>query len=265
MTICRFLPADSCSRRADPARAASDRQTSPVRASSERPTGGGNFLTAKVFAVLRAAWLRFLPCFSGENTGETGVPAPLFAARVGVIRSARQTKLACVEAEFPCHSAVRERIFPAGDRSQPPRRVANLLINMAESPTNLVRLVPHLRIYPAGRVNLEKAVGVRCRGRRSRCRIGTRRGRRLCGRVIASTAGRGDAAPSPAGPARFFWRRLCGWNWYRCRHQFSHLPGGLPFGEARGGSGFSRCRVRLATFALDFLRLSEAVPGDGQV
>jgi hypothetical protein len=108
MTICRSFSADFCSRRAAQARAASARQTSPVRASSERPAGAGNSLTAKVIAVLRAARLRFLPCFSGENTGEAGVPAPLFAASVGVISSTRRTKrgvslpLRLSGKNFPC-------------------------------------------------------------------------------------------------------------------------------------------------------------------
>jgi hypothetical protein len=97
MTVCPSLPADFCLRRAVRAQVSGDRQTSPVRVPWGRPSHGSKSLIARMFAALRSARMRFLPCFSGENRGETGALVPLFDASVRVISSTRQTKLACVE------------------------------------------------------------------------------------------------------------------------------------------------------------------------
>jgi hypothetical protein len=97
MTICPSLPADFCLRRAVRAQVSGDRQTPPVRYLGGRPSHGSKSLIARMFEALRSARMRFFPCFSGENRGETGALVPLFAASVSVISSTRQTKLACVE------------------------------------------------------------------------------------------------------------------------------------------------------------------------
>jgi hypothetical protein len=96
MTICHFLSAAFCLRRAVWARRSSGRQTPPVRGSSECPAEGHNPLIAKVFAALRPARLRFFPCFSGENKGDTSALAPLFAVSARITSSTRRMKLACV-------------------------------------------------------------------------------------------------------------------------------------------------------------------------
>jgi hypothetical protein len=69
MTICRSLPTDFCLRRAVRAQVSGDRQTSPVRVSWGRPAHGRKYLIARMFAALKPARWRFLPCFSGENRG----------------------------------------------------------------------------------------------------------------------------------------------------------------------------------------------------
>jgi hypothetical protein len=120
MTICRSVPADFCLRLAVQAQASDARQTSPVSASSERPTDASNSLTAKVIEILRAARLQFLPCFSGENTGETGALAPLFAASVGVSRA--RTKLACVSSAGKAMTLPRLHGVEQGGCDLKPRR-----------------------------------------------------------------------------------------------------------------------------------------------
>jgi hypothetical protein len=82
MRIGRSLPADFCLGRAVRAQASSGRQNSPVRASSDHPADDCNSLIPRMFAALRSARLRFLPCFPLKNRGETDatdVLAPLFA------------------------------------------------------------------------------------------------------------------------------------------------------------------------------------------
>jgi hypothetical protein len=82
MRICRSLSADFCLGRAVRAQASSGRQNSPVRVSSEHPADDCNSLIPRMFAALRSARLRFLPCFPLKNRGETDateVLAPLFA------------------------------------------------------------------------------------------------------------------------------------------------------------------------------------------
>jgi hypothetical protein len=65
-----------------------------------------------MFAALESARLRFLPCFSGENRGETGALVPLFAASLGIIAGTRQTKLACVEHRVSLPFRWQGRILP---------------------------------------------------------------------------------------------------------------------------------------------------------
>jgi hypothetical protein len=112
MMICHSLRADFYICHAVRAQASSDRQTSPVRASLERPADGRKCLIARMFLALRSAWLRFFALFSPVKQGREGCDGALFAGSVGVIGSTRQTELACVEAEFPCHPACQGKNFP---------------------------------------------------------------------------------------------------------------------------------------------------------
>jgi hypothetical protein len=61
---------------------------------------------------------------------------------------------------FPCHSAGRVKFYPAERSLVTTHRVTNPLICTAESPTDRVRLVAYLRIFPAGRERHQReAVG----------------------------------------------------------------------------------------------------------
>jgi hypothetical protein len=115
MTICHRLPANFYLPRAARVRAASDRQTSPVRVSCGRPAEGRKHFITRMFAALRSARFRFLPCFPLKNRGETDatdVLVPLFAASVGVIGRTRQTKLGCVEGGVSLPFRCQGKNFP---------------------------------------------------------------------------------------------------------------------------------------------------------
>jgi hypothetical protein len=64
-----------------------------------------------MFAALRSARLRFLPCFSGENRGETGALVPLLAANVGVIGGTSKRSSPVLSAEFPHHPSFFRKLL----------------------------------------------------------------------------------------------------------------------------------------------------------
>jgi hypothetical protein len=178
MTTCRSVPADFCLRRALRAQVSGDRQTSPDRVSRGAPAHGPKCLTARMFAALRSSRLRFLPCFSGENRGETGALVPLLAASVGVISSTRQRKLAS-ERGVSLPFRVSGKIFPC--------RLSLVTVPLGHQPSGR-----HGRIatepssarcpfanLPCRQGTLEKAVGVDVAEGDDAAAVGPSRGRRL--------------------------------------------------------------------------------------
>jgi hypothetical protein len=124
---------------------------SPVRGLRCAVTERGEPLTLLAFCsdfALHAGGKGVFPLLSGSNRGARASDVAEAGGRRQAVR------------RFPCHSAGRVKFYPTARSLVTTHRGTNPLIYILESPTNRVRPVAYLRIFPAGRERHQReAVG----------------------------------------------------------------------------------------------------------